>query len=175
MSGLERLRSLFRKSWPLVALGVATLYFGRGGGLSPAAAFQVGAQMPEVSAPLADGTQFSLAQARDQVLVLNFWASYCEPCKVEAPLLSGAQAPDVRVVGLSVEPYSAAEVAAQARGLGMQYPVGVADEALLSRFRVQSVPTTYVIGKNRKIVLSRVGLLGKRELEQAVATARNAS
>jgi len=174
MSGLERLRSLFRKSWPLLALGAVTLWFGRGG-LSPGAAFQVGGELPELSAQLADGTRFSLAQARDQVVVLNFWASYCEPCRVEAPLLGAAQAPDVRVIGLSVEPGSPAEVLAQARGIGMLYPVGVADAALLSRFRVQSVPTTYVIGKNRKIVLSRVGVLGKRELEQAVSAARDAS
>jgi peroxiredoxin len=57
----------------------------------------------------------------------------------------------------------------------MRYPVGVADESQLSRFRVQSVPTTYVIDKNGKIVLSRVGALAKRELEEAIATARDAS
>ena len=166
--------AVLRRSWPLVMLVVVTLRMGRGG-LSPSATFKVGGELPELSTELADGTRFSLAQARDQVVVLNFWASYCQPCRVEAPLLSAAQAADVRVVGLSVEQYSPAQVAAQARDLGMHYPIGVADEALLSRFRVQSVPTTYVIGKDRKIVLSRVGLLGKRELEEALAAARDAS
>jgi len=173
MSGLERLRAVLRRSWPLVVLVLATWWMGRGG-LSPAAAFQVGGELPELSAELADGTRFSWAQAREQVVVLNFWASYCQPCRVEAPLLSAAQARDVRVIGLSVEPRSPELVAAQARDLGMHYPVGVADQALLSRFRVQSVPTTYVIGKNRKIVLSRVGVLGERELQEALAAARAA-
>ena len=174
MSRFDRVLGPLRQHWPLlalVALGVWTLR----GGLAPAATFQVGGQLPDVSAQLADGTRFSLAQARDQVVVLNFWASYCQPCRAEAPLLSAAQAKDVRVVGLSVEQYSPAEVAAQARNIGMQYPVGVADEALLSRFRVQSVPTTYVIGKNGKIVLSRVGGLAKRELDAAIAAARDAT
>ena len=174
MSRLDRVRALLRRSWPVLAL-VALAVWTLRGGLAPAATFQVGGQLPDVSAKLTDGTHFSLAQARDQVVVLNFWASYCQPCRAEAPLLSAAQGKDVRVVGLSVEQYSPAEVAAQARNIGMQYPVGVADEALLSRFRVQSVPTTYVIGKNRKIVLSRVGLLAERELHDALEAARDAS
>ena len=179
MSTLERALALLlrlARNWPLLALVALGMWAARGG-LAPAAAFQVGGELPELSAELADGSRFSLAQARDQVLVLNFWASYCQPCRVEAPLLSAvqAQAKDVRVVGLSVEQYSPAVVAAQAHSIGMHYPVGVADEALLSRFRVQRVPTTYVIGKNRKIVLSRVGVLSERELHDALAAARDAS
>ncbi|MEY4576607.1 MAG: hypothetical protein RL701_1310 [Pseudomonadota bacterium] len=140
------------------------------------AAFPVGGQMPEVAATLADGSQFSLTTT-SQVVVLNFWASYCGPCRAEAPLLSQthAQATDVRVIGLSVEAFGSAQVARQAHQLGMHYPVGVADEALLSRLRVQSVPTTYVISKTGKIVLSRVGVLSSRELEAALEAARNAS
>lgn len=174
MSSLKRVGALLRRNWPLLALVALGVWVARGG-MAPAAAFQVGGELPEISAQMADGSRFSLAQARDQVVVLNFWASYCQPCRVEAPLLSSAQAGDVRVVGLSVEQYTPAEVAAQARNIGMQYPVGVADEALLSRFRVQSVPTTYVIGKNRKIVLSRVGVLAESELHAALAAARDAS
>jgi thioredoxin-related protein len=90
-------------------------------------------------------------------------------------VLSGAQAQDVRVVGLTVEPFTTADAAKHATRIGMRFPVGVADEALLSRFRVQSVPTTYVIDKHGKIVLSRVGAIAKRELDAAIAAARDAT
>jgi hypothetical protein len=86
-----------------------------------------------------------------------------------------AQATDIKVVGLSVETVSADVVASQARRIGMRYAVGVADEALLSRLRVQSVPTTYVIAKNGKVVLSRVGAISSGELEAALAAGRDAS
>jgi thiol-disulfide isomerase/thioredoxin len=144
-------------------------------GLAPGAAFPVGSELPHVSAELADGSHFSLAEVSGQILVLNFWASYCGPCRDEAPVLSGAQAQDVRVVGLTVEPFTSADAARHATRIGMRFPVGVADEALLSRFRVQSVPTTYVIDKHGKIVLSRVGAIDKRELEAAIAAARDAT
>lgn len=165
--------SWLRRALPWIAF-VAFAVWGIGG-LSPSAAFPVGGELPQLSARLADGSQFSLQTVRGQVLVLNFWASYCQPCRVEAPYLSDAQAHDVRVVGLSVEPFSATDVASAARQIGFRFPVGVADEALLSRFRVQSVPTTYVIGKNGKIVMSRVGAIAKRELEAAIAAARDAT
>jgi thiol-disulfide isomerase/thioredoxin len=126
---------------------------------------------------LADGNTVPLSGS-DSVVVLNFWASYCGPCRAEAPVLSEVQAQavdmgmDVRVVGLSVEALSPNDVTRQASQLGMHYGVGVAEEALLSQLRVQSVPTTYVIAKSGKIVLSHVGVLGKRQLAAALEEAR---
>ena len=67
------------------------------------------------------------------------------------------------------------QAASQARGLGMHYAIGVADPSLQSRFRVQSIPMTYVIGKGGKIVFSHVGPVTTDELTAALADARNAS
>jgi cytochrome c biogenesis protein CcmG, thiol:disulfide interchange protein DsbE len=168
VSATERLRKLLRQSLPWLALLLFVLWSTRG--LSPSAAFAVGQRLPAFSATLTDGSAF--APASGQVTVLNFWASYCGPCRSEAPVLSALQAPDVKVVGLSVEPLQNQIVAKQAASIGMRYPVGVADEALLSRFRVQSVPTTYVISKTGKLVLSRVGTVSESELHEALADAR---
>lgn len=170
---VQRASVWVRRGLPWFALAIFAFWGARS--FTPNAAFPVGGQLPQLTTQLADGSRFSLQDASGQILVLNFWASYCEPCRAEAPLLSDAQAKDVRVVGLSVEPFSSSDVSQHASRIGMRYPVGVADEALLSRFRVQSVPTTYVIDKNGKIVLSRVGAIAKRELEAAIATARDAT
>lgn len=164
---------LLRRALPWLAFVIFALWGLRG--FTPSAAFPVGTELPQIDAELSDGSRFSLQQASGQILVLNFWASYCGPCREEAPVLSEAQASDVRVVGLTVEPFSAAEAQHHANRIGMRYQIGVADEALLSRFRVQSVPTTYVLDKHGKIVLSRVGVIAKRELEAAIAAARDAT
>ncbi|HEY2733664.1 MAG TPA: TlpA disulfide reductase family protein, partial [Polyangiales bacterium] len=142
------------------------------GNLAPKANFTVGAKLPAFSAPLTDGSQFSSSVPSKQITVLNFWASYCEPCRAEAPMLSSAQARDVRVIGLSVEAFPAAEVSTRARALGMRYPVGIADRALMSRFQVHTLPTTYVIASDGVIVLSRVGAISESELGAALESAR---
>lgn len=136
----------------------------------------VGSKAAALSVALADGSRFTVTDS-PQIVVLNFWASYCPPCREEAPVLSAfqAQTADVKVVGLTIEPETPAEAASQARGLGMAYAIGVADQPLQSRFQVQSVPMTYVIAKGGKIVFSHVGPVSTGELTAALADARNAS
>ena len=184
VSQLAQLRTLVRRGLrvlrvflPWIAVGAFMLWSARHAGSH--AAFPVGSRLPARSVTLADGSTVPLSGS-DSVVVLNFWASYCAPCRAEAPALSEAQAKaqgvDVRVVGLSVEALSPEDVTRQASRLGMHYGVGVADEALLSQLRVQSVPTTYVIAKSGKIVLSHVGALSQRELAAALEEAsRDAS
>jgi thiol-disulfide isomerase/thioredoxin len=164
---------LLRRGLPLFALAAFVWWASRIG--APTPALDLGSKPPALSLALADGSRFNVADS-PQVVVLNFWAGYCAPCREEAPILSAFQAQnaDVKLVGLSIEQETPAQAASQARQLGMNYAVGVADQAVLSRFRVQSVPTTYVIAKSGKIVLSHVGPIDSRQLATALASARNA-
>jgi cytochrome c biogenesis protein CcmG/thiol:disulfide interchange protein DsbE len=165
-----RTTASLRRSLPWLALGIFVLFAAQG--LSPRANFAVGSRVPSFTAELIDGSKYQYAPAPKQVTVLNFWASYCGPCRAEAPLLSQAHSGDVQVVGLSTEDLPNEEVARRADKLGMRYRIGVADRALMSRFNVQSLPTTYVVDPHGTIVLSRVGQLSESELESALATAR---
>jgi thiol-disulfide isomerase/thioredoxin len=155
---------------PWVALAVGVFWAARSA--APSAHFPVGSKLPVFTAKLSDGTVFTLSAGPQQVVVLSFWASYCAPCRAEAPLLSAAQASDIRVLGLSVEPMPLSEIGAQARALGMRFPVGSADHELVRRFQIGAVPTTYVIARDGVIVLSRVGAVSSGELESALASAR---
>jgi thiol-disulfide isomerase/thioredoxin len=131
-----------------------------------------GAKLGEVAADLGSGGHFRLSEHRGQVVVLNFWASWCGPCRAEAPLLSRLHRSGVKVVGLTVEALPLATVAERARRIGMQYPVGVGPDAVLDRLGIRTVPTTCVIGKDGTVVASRTGLMSSDELDEAIAQAR---
>ena len=74
---------------------------------SPKARFEVGEPAPDFQVTTFDGQKLTLADFKGQVLVLNFWATWCGPCKRELPLLEGyyrAQQPaGLRVLAVATE------------------------------------------------------------------------
>lgn len=90
----------------------------------------------------------ALAQLKGRVVVLNFFASWCEPCRHEAAALSRLSqdySSHVVVVGVAAndQPNSARSFAAS---LGLDYPLLRADEAVLSSYAIRSLPETVFIG-----------------------------
>jgi thiol-disulfide isomerase/thioredoxin len=125
----------------------------------------------DVKAELSDGTRFDLASLRGHEVVLNFWASWCGPCRREAPILNRLHQEGVKVVGLSVEDLPAAQVGAHARALGMRYPVARPDDALMARLGISTVPTTCVIAADGTLIAAHTGLTGEDTLREALARA----
>lgn len=110
-----------------------------------------GEPAPDVSFPLFDGTTFSMADhfATDgRPVVLNFWASWCFPCRTEMPEFSevAEENPDVAFIGVAVDDAesSAGEFAEE---IGVSYPLGF-DEAgaVASSYPYIGLPTTFLIG-----------------------------
>jgi len=134
-----------------------------------------GSPAPELSLSLSDGSQFALG-AQDGIVVLNFWATWCPPCRAEAPELTRAHN-QLRsdggpgVIGLSTDTAELAAVSAKARDFGMMYPVGIAGPDVLANFQVTSLPTTYVIAADGTISRSFVGPVTESQVLDAVASA----
>ena len=91
----------------------------------------VGKPAPDVALTLLDGTPWRLADRRGSVVVVNFWASWCAPCKDEAPALQSLHETDrgetvpVAVVGVGVRFADGDQpVADFVRELGLTYPIG---------------------------------------------------
>ena len=149
-----------------------------GGGLYAVSSMQSGSTVPEgtnVSALLEGLDQVAGLEdtsAVGQILVLNFWATWCGPCRQEAPILSKLHRSGVQVIGIATDDLPLATVARKARSLGMNYPVGVGSAVLMRRFKVQVVPTTYVIGPGGKVVYARAGFASAGALRKAIARAR---
>jgi cytochrome c biogenesis protein CcmG/thiol:disulfide interchange protein DsbE len=107
--------------------------------------------------------------------VLNFWATWCPACRAEAPQLAQAghslSERGVSLIGLSVDRMPLAQVTDAARGLGMDFPIGMADQALARSFSVDSLPTTVIVGKDGRVIRTFVGGIDAAQLERAVDAA----
>jgi thiol-disulfide isomerase/thioredoxin len=127
---------------------------------------------PALELPNLDGGTFVLKDDPSAVTVVNFWATWCGPCRQEIPEFSRfAEAhPDVTVLGVSVDDkLDAPKLARAAEQLGVHYPV-LHDRTLevARAWGVSSFPTTFVLNAADEVVAVRVGALDQRELEALV-------
>lgn len=110
---------------------------------------------PEFTLTLFDGSQISLAELRGRPIVLNFWASWCDPCKDEAPFLEAAwrmyRDQGLMVIGVD---YLDQEPAAKAylEEFDITYPNGPDLGSKIARkYFIRGVPETFFIDRNGEI------------------------
>ena len=119
-----------------------------------------------------DGPSFKLSDLRGQVVVVNIWASWCIPCKEEAPLLERTwrdyRARGVMFVGVD---YVDTEPAARAfiQQYGITYPNGADTASTISRaFRARGVPETYFIDRRGVIARTVIGPITETDLRNTL-------
>lgn len=127
----------------------------------------VGGVAPAIEVQTVNGERFSLADQQGRVVVLDFWATWCGPCKRSLPALQRVHEryfDDARVLVASV---NTDEGAGRARALtgwmkkrGFDFPVllETPDKRLSAAYRVQAIPTMVVIGADGHVRAVQVGL-----------------
>jgi thiol-disulfide isomerase/thioredoxin len=116
-----------------------------------------------------NGRTVSSADLKGKVVLVNFWATWCPPCRAEIPDLVKLQQKykdTVVVLGISEDEIPPAEVKAFAANMNMNYPVAMSTPELKKIFRgISALPTTFVIDREGKLVQKHVGLLSAPDTE----------
>jgi cytochrome c biogenesis protein CcmG, thiol:disulfide interchange protein DsbE len=122
---------------------------------------EVGEAAPDFTLPGLGQSPFALANYRQQVVVLNFWATWCPPCVEETPSLekfaAQTQPLGVTVIGVSVDQDRAA-LEKFVSDYHLSYPVALDPQRMLAaRYGTFQFPETYIIDRNGRVAEKIVG------------------
>jgi peroxiredoxin len=116
------------------------------------------------------GNTVELADFRGKVVVLNFWATWCGPCKVEIPWFTEFQQrfrdAGVTVLGISMDEGGWKSVAPYLDEQRVNYPVMIGDDKLAKAYGgLDALPMTFLINKSGRIAAAHTGLIAKATYE----------
>lgn len=126
----------------------------------------------EVAMQALDGAALSSGDWRGKVALVNFWATWCGPCREEIPHLVRLQEryPDqLQVIGVSTDEGDPADVAAFAARMGVNYPIVMVTPEINRQFPgVFALPTSFVVAPDGRIAQTHVGLISPAIFEQEI-------
>ncbi len=164
--------------WEGISIYHSLNYWKHGSGQSEGAASIAHSPILDLTLPDLHRRTQSMRQWEGRVLVVNFWASWCEPCKDEMPMLRHLQAAwpsdQVRFIGIGIDEPEAVE--AYLRLQPMNYPMLLGTQATLDLTapygnRQSGIPFTLVFDPAGRVVLRKLGRVSEPELRSAIVTA----
>ena len=118
--------------------------------------------LAQFALPKLDGQALRSEDLKDSIVVLDFWATWCENCKSEIPefnkLDNEYSSRGVKVIGLAVQSGWASDIQKFVKEYNMRYTVLVGNDDTVADFVVISFPNTYVIGPGWKLYKKYTGV-----------------
>jgi len=122
-----------------------------------------------------DGTTHRLADYRGKVVVLNFWDTWCGPCRQEIPTFIAMQqemeAKGLQLLGVALGQEGVEKVRDYTSRSGINYPVlllGGNNDLLTSYGGIRSIPATFIIDREGRLAAEHIGYLSRGAFEQMV-------
>ena len=158
------------------------------GDVPPGGASLTGKQAPDFTLEDLKGNKVSLSSYKGKPLLINFWATWCGPCKIETPWLVDLQneygPKGLQIIGISTEgddlkpedkeawAHDKAAVAKFVKEERMQYPVLINGDSLATEYGgLDAMPTSVYVDKNGKVVAMQLGISSKGDMEDHIRKA----
>jgi peroxiredoxin len=135
-----------------------------------------GQPAPDFQLASLDGKNLKLSDYKGKAILLNFWATWCEPCKIEMPWFVELQKKygpqGLQVLGIAMDDASTKEIADFAQKMGVNYPIVIGKEEVGTQYGgVQFLPSTFYIDRDGKIIDHVFGLVSRSEIETSIQKA----
>ena len=135
---------------------------------------------PPFSLKDADGKPLVLADYKGKVVLLNFWATWCGPCKIEIPWFIEFEKTyrdkGFAVIGVSMDDDGWAVVKPHMAKTGINYRMTIGDEQTAMKYGgVESLPTSYMIDREGRVAAVHIGLVSKGDYVKDIEELLNAA
>lgn len=136
-----------------------------------------GKPAPDFSLASVDGkATLKLSDYKGKAVLLNFWATWCEPCKIEMPWFVELQKQygpqGLQVLGVAMDDTDPKDISEFAHKMGVNYPIVVGKEAVGDQYGgIPYLPSTFYIDRDGKVINRVYGLVSRSEIEDDIKKA----
>lgn len=128
---------------------------------------------PNFSLKAIDGKTIELSKLKGKTVIVNFWATWCGPCRAEIPgfleVYEKYKSKGLEIVGVSLDQGGWDDVKPFVKKFNISYPVVLGNEKISREYGdIEAIPTTFIVDKNGFVIDRHIGYLKKEDFENKI-------
>lgn len=132
-----------------------------------------GQKAPNFKLKTIDGKTIELSKLKGKTVVVNFWATWCGPCRAEIPgfiqVYDKYKSKGLEIVGISLDQGGWSDVKPFVKKYGIPYPIVLGNQQVARAYgNIDAIPTTFIVDKNGSIVDRHLGYMKEEDFENKI-------